>query len=254
MSARFEGKTVLVTGSSTGIGRAAALAFAREGGRVVVNCARTPERGREVAAEIASRGGEAIFIRADVSSERDVARMFAAIRKKWGRLDVLVNNAGIALQSTLDELSVAAFNRALAVNLIGPFLCTKYAAPVMRAQGSGAVVNVASIRGLEVASRKDLIDYSAAKAGVISLTVACAKELGPAGIRVNAVAPGITASELVKKLSAAAKRKAVAGTIFKRMARPEEIASAILFLASDDASYLTGEVLIADAGYRLTAL
>lgn len=237
-----------------GIGRAAAFAFAREGGRVVVNCSRTPANGCAVAREITDADGQAIFVQADVSRETDVKRMIRATQKKWGTVDVLVNNAGVAYPSTLHDLTPAAFNHTLAVNLLGPFLCIKHVAPFMRAQKSGAIINVASIRGLEVAARKDLIDYSAAKAGVIALTTSLAKELGPDGIRVNAVAPGITESELVKKLNAQAKAKAVAGTIFKRMARPDEIASAILFLASEDASYLTGEVLVADAGYRLTEL
>ncbi|MBI2053158.1 MAG: 3-oxoacyl-ACP reductase FabG [Candidatus Sungbacteria bacterium] len=251
---RLKGKVALITGSSTGIGRATALACAAEGARVVVNCARTIEQGRAVAAEIKSAGGEAIFIQADVSREADVKKMFAAVAKKWRGVDILVNNAGIARQSTLAELTPPAFMHTLAVNLLGPFLCIKYAAPYMRKQKSGAIVNVASIRGLDVASRKDLIDYSASKAGVINLTISLAKELGPDGIRVNAVAPGITESELVKRLNAEAKGKAVAGTIFKRMAQPEEIAGVILFLASDDASYITGETITADAGYRLTEL
>lgn len=251
---RFEGKVAVVTGSSTGIGRATARAFAREGAKVVINCARTPEQGVAAAREIAASGGEVLFIRCDVSRERAVRNLFAAAEKKWGGVDILVNNAGIAEQSTLERLSATAFMHTLAVDLVGPFLCAKYAAPLMRAKKSGAIVNVASIRGLAACARKDLIDYSAAKAGVINLTVSLAKELGTFGIRVNAIAPGITESELVKRLSDEAKQKAVAGTIFKRMARPEEIASAILFLASDDASYITGETLVADAGYRLTAL
>ncbi|OHA04239.1 MAG: hypothetical protein A3J58_01060 [Candidatus Sungbacteria bacterium RIFCSPHIGHO2_02_FULL_52_23] len=251
---RLKGKVALITGSSTGIGRATALACAAEGARVVVNCARTIEQGRAVAAEIKAAGGDAIFVQADVSREADVKKMFATVAKKWRGVDVLVNNAGIARQSTLAELTPEAFMHTLAVNLLGPFLCIKYAAPTMRKQKSGAIVNVASIRGLDVASRKDLIDYSASKAGVINLTISLAKELGPDGIRVNAVAPGITESELVKRLSPEAKGKAVAGTIFKRMAQPEEIARVILFLASDDASYITGETITADAGYRLTEL
>lgn len=251
---RLKGKVALITGSSTGIGRATALAFAAEGARVVVNCTRTPEKGKVVAREIAARGGEAIFVRADVSREPEVKKLFRVVAKKWNGVDILVNNAGIAHQSTFAELSAAAFAYTLAVNLIGPFLCIKYATPFMRRKGGGAIVNVASIRGLDVCARKDLIDYSASKAGVINLTVSLAKELGGAGIRVNAVAPGITESELVKRLNAEAKGKAVAGTIFKRMAQPEEIAQTILFLASDDASYLTGETITADAGYRLTEL
>lgn len=253
-SARFKGKVALITGSSTGIGCATALAFAQEGARVVVNCTRSIKQGEAVAREIQKAGGEAIFVQADVSKETEVKKMFAAVAKKWRGVDILVNNAGIARQSTLAELTPEAFMHTIAVNLLGPFLCIKYAASYMKKRGSGAIVNVASIRGLDVCARKDLIDYSASKAGVINLAISLAKELGPDGIRVNAVAPGITESELVKKLSPEAKAKAVAGTIFKRMARPEEIARTILFLASDDASYITGETITADAGYRLTEL
>ncbi len=251
---RFRDKVVLVTGSSTGIGRATALAFAREGAKVVVNCHASVARGRRVAVEIRRLGGSALFVPCDVANEKEVSRMARAVEKEFGGIDILVNNAGFAKQRSFFELSVADFEKTLAVNLIGAFLCARYVAPAMMKKKRGAIVNVASIRGLSNCARKDIIDYSAAKAGVINLTVSLAKELTPFGIRVNAVAPGITNTDLVKHLTREAKERAVAGTLLKRMAEPEEIASAILFLASDEARYITGEVLVADAGYRLTAL
>ncbi len=251
---RFENKVVLVTGSSTGIGKTTAIEFAKEGASVVINCFSSPEKGRNTAREITDSGGKAEFIQADVSKESQVNKMFEEIIRNYGRLDALVNNAGFAKQSSFFDLTVPAFQKTLDVNLIGTFLCSKYAARQMVKQGSGSIVSVASIRGLENCARKDLIDYSIAKAGVINLTKSLAKELTPYGINVNAVAPAITRTELVKNLSEQAKQKAVGGCLLKRMAEPIEIAKSILFLSSSDASYITGEVLVIDGGYNLTAL
>lgn len=257
---KFKGKVVLVTGSSTGIGRATALEFAKEGAAVVVNCAKSVDKARKVVKEIETLGGNAIFIQADISNENKVKRMVQQVVKKLGRIDILVNNAGVGFQSTFLELSAANFQKTINVNLIGTFLCLKYAAKEMLNNGHnssknrGKIINVSSIRGLENCARKDMIDYSAAKAGVISLTKSLSKELTPFGININAVAPAITKTDLIKNLSLEAQQRAVEGALVKRMAEPEEIAKAILFLASEEANYIAGEVLVIDGGYNLTKL
>ena len=251
---RFKNQVVLVTGSSRGIGREIARRFAQEGARVVVNCDRSITDGKMVVKEIRSQGGEAAFVKADVTKEREVRQMIKQIGRLYGGVDILVNNAGFAKQNQFSNLMVSDFQKTLSVNLIGTFLCSRYVAADMIKRKRGVIINIASIRGLEVCARRDIMDYSAAKAGVIALTIAMAKELAHFGIRVNAVAPGITKTELVQQLTPTARRRAVAGSLFKRMAEPGEIAGPVLFLASGEASYVVGHVFIVDGGYRLTEL
>ena len=256
----FEGKTALITGSSTEIGRATALEFTKRDAYVAINCVSSVEKGEAVVKEIKEAKGQALLAVADVSEEDQVISMVKQVVSETGRIDYLVNCAGFAKQSSLFELSVDAFEHTLRVNLIGTFLCIKHAALEMLKNKpdehgiKGKIVNVASISGLENCARKDLIDYSAAKAGVVNLTKSLAKELTPQGIVINAVAPAITRTELVKNLTEEARAKAVAGSLIKRMAEPEEIAAGIIFLFSPAINYMTGEVLVIDAGYNLTQL
>lgn len=251
---KFKDKVVLVTGSSTGIGKSTAVEFAKEGAIVIVNSFKHLDKGKEVVKEIQKLGSKSILIKCDVSNEKQVKNMIDSIIKKFGKIDILINNAGIAEDGELFSLSVKEFKKTLDINLIGVFLCIKYAAKEMVKRKKGKIVNVSSIRGLENCARKDIIDYSAAKAGVINLTKSLAKELTPKGINVNCVAPGITNTEMIKTLTGEARKKAIDGTLLKRMAQPQEIARAILFLASEDANYITGECLVVDGGYNLTAL
>lgn len=251
---RFKDKSVLITGSSTGIGRVTAFEFAKAGACVIVNCIKSENKAMDVAKKINKLGKKAIFIKCDVSDENQVKMMFKQIIETFGKIDIVVNNAGFAKQNNFFDLSVSDFKRTLDVNLIGTFLCSKHAAKEMIKMKNGKIINISSIRGINNCARKDLIDYSAAKAGVINMTKALAKELTPFGINVNAIAPGITRTELVKNLSEDARNKAIDGSIIKRMAEPMEIAKAILFLASEDANYITGEVLVIDGGYNLTKL
>lgn len=257
---KFKGKIVLVTGSGTGIGRATAIEFAKEGATVIINCVKNINKGNEVVKEIKKLGGKAFFIQCDISNEKQVIGMVKQIIDRFKKIDILVNNAGITKQSKFLELTVADFQKTLNTNLLGTFICLKHVAKEMinnnvaKNKNKGKIVNVASIRGLENCARRDMIDYSVSKAGVINLTKSLAKELTPLGININAVAPAITETELVKNLSEEAQKKAVEGSLIKRMAKPEEIAKAILFLASEDANYITGEVLVVDGGYNLTAL
>lgn len=251
---RFKDRVIIVTGSSRGIGKSTALAFSEEGATVIINCHKDSHAGENVAEEIRRSGKKARFIRADISNENEVRGMVDEVIASYGKIDVLINNAGFAKQSALEDLSSDDFKKTLDINLVGPFLCSKYVFPEMRKKSYGRIVMVSSIRGLENCARKDLIDYSAAKAGVISVAIAMAKEGAAYGINVNVVAPAITRTELARNLTDEAKRAAVEGSFLKRMAEPEEVRGAILFLASEEASYITGEVLVVDGGYRLTKL
>lgn len=256
---RFLNKIVLVTGSSSGIGRSTAINFAKEGATVIVNCGKSIEKGKKVVKDIVKFGGKAFFIQCDISKEEHVVKMVKEIKDKFKKIDVLINNAGVTKQSNLLDLQLTQFQKTLDTNLLGTFLCLKHTAKLMLKNklsdiNRGKIVNVASIRGLENCARKDMVDYSVSKAGVINLTKSLAKELTPLGINVNAVAPAITRTDLVKNLSIEAQKKAVEGSLIKRMANPDEIAKAILFLSSADANYITGEVLVIDGGYNLTQL
>jgi NAD(P)-dependent dehydrogenase (short-subunit alcohol dehydrogenase family) len=244
----FEDKTVIVTGGSVGIGRATALAFAREGAAVAV-ADKDLGAGQEVAAEAMRGGGKAEAIRADVRREAEVKALVEAVLRSWGRLDVLVNNAGIYHQADAVETPEAVWNEVLAVNLTGAFLCTKHAVPAM-ARG-GVIVNVASEAAL--VGIRNQVAYNVSKAGLIGLTRSCAVDFASRGIRVNCVCPGTTDTPLVRAaVGRAADPRAARRALeeirpLNRLGEPEEIAAAILYLAA--ASYATGAVLSVDGGY-----
>ena len=248
---RFQGKTALVTGASKGIGRATALRLAAEGGAVAVN-------GRDAAAvedcvkQIRQAGGRAIAAVADVSREADVARMTAAIVKEFGVIDILVNNAGGGTMARwLDDLDEASWDRSIANNLKSTFLVTKAVAPLMRERRQGRIVMVSSVAGRNV-SRLSGPDYTAAKGGILAFMRHVAYELGPHGVAVNAVAPGTTMVERMQKKwmtkGKEEQERLLREIPLGRPARPEEIAAAILFLASEDASYITGACLDVNGG------
>jgi NAD(P)-dependent dehydrogenase (short-subunit alcohol dehydrogenase family) len=249
---RFLERVTVITGGSLGIGRAAARAFGREGAHVVIVDVNA-EQGEAGVQEIRSAGGEAIFIGADISVEDEVRAMVDRVVNHWDRLDVLVNNAGVYIQGDAEETSAIDWNHILAVNLTGPFLCTKYAAPVMMQSGGGVIINVASEAGL--VGIKGQVAYNVSKGGLIALTRSCAVDFASHGIRVNSVCPGTTNTPLVEEAvnraedPVEARRRLEEVRPLNRLGTPEEIAAAIVFLATDEAAYATGLIFGMDGGY-----
>ena len=239
---------VLITGALAGIGRATALAFARQGARLVVS-GRRDDAGRALAGELRELGVEAEFIRADVRHEADVEALVAGTLARFGRLDVAVNNAGTEGTLTpLTDLSVASYAAVFDTNVLGTVLSLKHELRAMREQGSGAIVNLSSTMGHRGAANASL--YVASKHAVEGLTKTAALEGAPLGIRVNAVAPGPVDTEMLARLTGGGERKAalVAGVPMKRAGTPEEIAQAIVWLASEHAGFLTGQVIDVNGG------
>lgn len=243
----FEGKTALVTGAASGIGRETAMAFAREGAKVVVSD--IAAAGQDTVAAITQAGGAAIFVRADVSYAADVQAMVARAVEAFGRLDVAVNNAGIDLEVAPEaEWDDVAFARIMAINLQGVFLCMKHEIAAMLGHGGGAIVNVASLAGLIGVANKPA--YTASKHGVVGMTRASALQYGRRGIRVNAVCPAAVDTPILEaNLASPDYRSAVdAAHPIGRMGQPADVASAILWLASPAAAFVTGHALAVDGG------
>jgi 3-oxoacyl-[acyl-carrier protein] reductase len=244
-SQRLQGQVAIVTGASRGIGRAAALALAAEGATVVVNYASSSQAAEQVVAEIAAMGSQAMALQADVGQAEQVETLFNTTMEKYGRVDVLVNNAGITRDTLLLRMKLEDWQAVIDLNLTGVFLCTRAASKIMLKQRSGRIVNITSVVG-EMGNAGQA-NYSAAKAGVIGFTKTTAKELASRGITVNAVAPGFIATDMTADLK-------VGEEILKliplgRYGQPEEVAGLIRFLAADAAAaYITGQVINVDGG------
>lgn len=246
----LKNRVAIVTGARSGIGLATAMRFASEGAKVILSDIK--EAHKEVE-KIKHYGGEAYFFRMDVSKAQEVDRLFKKVIARYGRLDILVNNAGIELAKRIPETSIEEWDHLMNVNLKGVFLCSRTAIPVMRHQGGGVIINVASELGLVGGS--EIAAYCASKGGVVQLTRAMAIDHASDHIRVNCVCPGPVETPLLKRIIATSKnpkeeRAHISESIpLSRIAQPEEIANVILFLASDESSFMTGAAVAVDGGW-----
>jgi 3-oxoacyl-[acyl-carrier protein] reductase len=236
----------LVTGASRGIGRAVAVALAKAGAKVAVNFAGNETAAKETESLIKEQGRECLLVKGDVSDSAIVEAMFAKITAEWGTLDILVNNAGITRDGLLARMKDEDFAKVLDTNLNGVFYCSRAAAKIMMKKRSGRIVNMSSVVGLT--GNAGQTNYAAAKAGVIGFSKSAAKELASRGITVNMVAPGFIGTDMTAVLSDKVKDAMTETIPMKRVGTPEDVAAAVLFLVSDEASYITGQVINVDGG------
>lgn len=245
----LNGKVAVVTGASRGIGRAIAVALAREGADVVINYAGRAEAARDTAEEVRDQGRESLVVQADVADAKQVEAMMKATMEKFNRIDILVNNAGIARDSLLLRMKEENWDAVLDVDLKGAFNCTKAAARPMLKAKKGRIINIASVVGLT--GNTGQANYSAAKAGLIGFTKSVAKELASRNITVNAVAPGFIATEMTSELEKKVKEEMLSRIPRGRLGTPEDVASLVVFLAGDAADYITGQVIAVDGGMTM---
>jgi len=244
---RLKDKVAIVTGASRGVGRATALLLAKEGAKVVVNYLSSAEKAKEVVLQIKKIGSDAIAVKCDVSDETEVKNLISQTVEKFGRIDILVNNTGVVFDVPFAERTVDQWRKTFDINVLGVFLCSKYASEQMKKNNQGKIINVSSTSGMNSFS-PDSIDYDSSKAGVVALTRNLAKELAPI-IQVNSVAPGWIDTDMNIDLPKDYLAEEMEKIYMKRMATPEEIAMAILFFASSDSDYITGSTLVADGGH-----
>lgn len=246
---RLKDKVAIVTGSARGIGKAIAQRFFQEGAAVAVNDVNL-EKAEEIVHEAKSQGGKALAVRADVSNEKEVEEMVKSVHSKFGRIDILVNNAGIIKRGSTEDHSYEDWDRVIAVNLRGTYNCSKAVIPIMKKQKYGKIVNISSIAGKagDIASAPS---YGSSKGAINALTKSLARELAGYGICVNAVAPHAIETEMSAEWSDDKRRQLMSQIPLKRLGRPEEVAAAVLFLASDEASFITGEIVDVNGGYLM---
>ncbi len=242
----LETKVAIVTGASRGIGRAIAVELARRGARVVVNYNRNAEAAAEVVAAIEADGGQALAVQADVSDFEQAAGLIKTAKDSFGQIDILVNNAGTTRDQLLMLMKEGDWDDVLRINLKSVFNCCKAVARTMVRKRRGRIINITSVSG--ITGQGGQTNYAASKAGMIGFTKSLAKELGPRSITVNCIAPGFIPTDLTNDLSEELKQQAIEATPLRRMGKAEEIAYAVVFLASDEAAFITGETLTVDGG------
>ncbi|MBW4827115.1 MAG: 3-oxoacyl-[acyl-carrier-protein] reductase [Clostridiaceae bacterium] len=239
-------KNALVTGGSRGIGRAIAIELSKQGANVIITYNSSKEKAKEVIKEIEKNGVKGLAIKANVSSEEDVKNMMKTIKSQFDSIDVLVNNAGVTKDNLLVRMKSEDWDEVINTNLKGVYLCTKAVARGMMKKRYGKIVNVASVVGISGNAGQG--NYSASKAGVIGFTKSIAKELGSRGINVNGVAPGFVETDMTEVLSEDIKEQSLKMIPLKRFAKPEDIANVVVFLCSEKANYITGQIINVDGG------
>ena len=242
----LKGKTAVVTGASRGIGRAIAIKLARLGANVVVNYRKSEDAVLDVVKEIEALGVKALAVKADISSYSDVEIMMKKCIEKFGSIDILVNNAGITKDGLLMRMKEEDFDSVIDINLKGAFNCTKHVSAIMLRQRSGRVINISSVTG--ITGNAGQVNYSSAKSGIIGMTKSVAREFASRGVICNAVAPGFIQTDMTNALTVKVKDTLMNTIPLKRLGTPEDVANVVAFLASEEASYITGQVINVDGG------
>lgn len=242
----LENKGAIVTGGSLGIGAAIALDLAKNGANVAINYRKHAEEAEKIAQSIKSMGRKALAIKADVAVSQDAQAMIKQAQETFGQLDILVNNAGINQDSVVWKMTEEKWDQVININLKGFFNYIKTVAPIFREQKSGKIINITSINALR--GKFGQSNYTASKAGIIGLTKSVARELGKYGINVNAVAPGLIETDMVKSAPEEVRQKALAEIVLGRIGKPEEVAQVVTFLCTEKARHITGEVIKVDGG------
>ena len=248
---KLEGKVALVTGSSRGVGKAVALGFAASGADVIINYTSNQNAADNVVSEIQSMGRSAVAVKADVAVKTDVERLVNTAAEKYGKLDVLVNNAGFTRPAMMVKMSEDQWDQVVDIHLKGAFMCSQAAGRLMKEQNSGKIINVTSVAG--IVGTVGQINYSAAKGGIISMTKSIAREMARYHVCANVISLGIVATDMTEKIRTDEKLKEIYMNriLLKRFAEPEDISPAFVFFASDDSSYITGQLVCVDGGYGM---